>query len=213
MPPVSLTKPSPVDDADQTERAIREAISAYKEWFMSLDGRAPWSINSDEFDFSEAQARLIFSCWTEAGSRTWRVNAWNWSGEKLTLYATRRMGAESGKIELVPRASAKAIVASIAASRQERCEKLAQITAEYLSAKIEKSTLSPGMRRDQPGRYARIILRLPHERAAVTGTVAQSDVRNVDSLFSSALLWFERMAQSPKRPSINRLLLVVERAI
>src|SRR5580765_1558860 len=69
------------------------------------------------------------------------------------------------------------------------------------------------MRRDQPGRYARIILRLPHERVAVTGTVAQSDVRNVDSLFSSALLWFERMAQSPKRPSINRLLLVVERAI
>jgi hypothetical protein len=69
------------------------------------------------------------------------------------------------------------------------------------------------MRRDQPGRYARIILRLPHERVAVTGIVAESDVRNVDSLFSSTLLWFQRMVQSPKRPHIQRLLLVVERQI
>ena len=69
------------------------------------------------------------------------------------------------------------------------------------------------MRRDQPGRYARIVLRLPHERVAVTGTVAESDVRNVDSLFSSTLLWFQRMLQTPKRPSLQRLLLVVERKI
>jgi hypothetical protein len=69
------------------------------------------------------------------------------------------------------------------------------------------------MRRDQPGRYARIVLRLPHERVAVTGPVAESDVRNVDSLFSSTLLWFQRMLQTPKRPSLQRLLLVVEREI
>ena len=81
------------------------------------------------------------------------------------------------------------------------------------SVKIERAQLSPGMRRDQPGRYARIILRLPHERVAVTGTVAESDVRNVDSLFSSTLLWFQRMLQTPKRPSLQRLLLVVEREI
>jgi hypothetical protein len=67
------------------------------------------------------------------------------------------------------------------------------------------------MRRDQPGRYARIILRSPHERIAVTGIVAQSDARNVDSLFSSALLWFARIQAAPKRPPINRLLIVVEK--
>src|SRR5207302_321797 len=80
---------------------------------------------------------------------------------------------------------------------------------QHPAVKIERATLSPGMRRDQPGRYARIILRLPHERIAVTGTVAQSDPRNVDSLFSSALLWFARVQSSPKRPPINRLLVVV----
>ena len=42
------------------------------------------------------------------------------------------MGAEEVTIELIPQASAKAIVASIAAARQERCEKLAEIVAQTL---------------------------------------------------------------------------------
>src|SRR5207302_622708 len=245
----------------------------------------------------------------ETGSHSWRITAWNWTGEKLLLEASRRMGAEVAKLELVPRASAKAIVASIAAARQARCEKLAQIVAQtfegvggrvrgvdrndfhtepeipnprmprvdsselpptpntqrpepfegvggrvlgvdrndfhpepripncrvprvdssdlhpkpntqppedhrlksmLLSAKIERAVLSPGMRRDQPGRYARIVLRFPHERVAVTATVARNDARNVDSLFSSALLWFNRLLSRPQRPSIEKLLLVVE---
>src|ERR1051325_6882111 len=208
--PAKLTK---VIDAELEARAFQDVITPHKEWFMYADGRTPISVTRDEFEFSLAHGRLIFSCWTEDGSRIWRVKGWNWTGEKLRLELTRRMGAETATFDLIPQLSAKAIVASIVAARQARCEKLAQITAEYLSAKIEKSSLSPGMRRDQPGRYARIMLRLPHERIAVTGTVAQSDVRNVDALFSSALLWFERMVQSPKRPSINRLLMVVERAV
>jgi len=124
------------------------------------------------------------------------------------------MGAEVTTLELIPHASAKAIVASIAVARQERCEKLAEIVSGFVAnSKVENVKLSPGMRRDQPGRYARIILRLPHERIAVTGTVAQSDVRNVDSLFSSALLWFQRVLESPKRPPVQRLLMVVEHGI
>ena len=66
------------------------------------------------------------------------------------------------------------------------------------------------MRRDQPGRYARIVLRRPHERIAVTATVANSDARNVDSLFSSALLWFNRLQKRPGRPAIEKLVIAVE---
>src|SRR5256712_613163 len=255
-----------VKDAEAIEsanRAIRELLNAHSEWFLTQNGGAPIALNSTEFDFSIAHRRLIFSSWTESGSRSWRVTAWSWTGEKLLLEASRRMGAEVAKLELVPRASAKAIVASIAAARQARCEKLAQIVAQtfegvgdrlrgvdrndfhpepripnsrvprvdssdlhpkpntqppedhrlksmLLSAKIERAVLSPGMRRDQPGRYARIVLRLPHERLAVTATVARSDARNVDSLFSSALLWFNRLLSRPQRPPIEKLLVVVE---
>jgi hypothetical protein len=218
------------------ERSIRELLTRHNEWFLAQDGRAPLALGNSEFDFSVDHRRLIFSSWTETGSRSWRITAWSWTAEKLVLEASRRMGAEVAKLELVPRASTRAIVASIAAARQARCEKLAQVVAQTLvsdssvkdhrpesakeyrlksvpllsAAKIESAILSPGLRRDQPGRYGRIVLRLPNERIAVTATVASSDARNVDSLFSSALLWFNRLQLRPKRPLIEKLLIVVE---
>src|SRR5690349_18250949 len=203
-----------VTDLGQQLLALQKIVAEHRDWFMTANGRSPLNINHDEFEFSVNHNRLMFSCWTEGGSRNWRVNRWNWNDEKLLLHASRRMGAETSEIELVPHASAKAIVANIIAARYERCEQLARIISEFLPhSKVETVKLSPGMRRNQPGRYARIILRLPHERIAVTGTVAQSDLRNVDGLFSSALLWFQRALESPKRPLIQRLLLVVEHEI
>ena len=218
-----------IEAIEHAARLIRELLQVHTAWFLTLDSGVPIAIDKNEFDFSVAHRRLIFSSWTEKGSRTWRITACEWNGEKLLLEVTRRMGGEVAKLELVPRASAKAMVAGIAAARQARCEKLAQVVAQALvcgsseenhrlksvplSVKVERATLSPGMRRDQPGRYARIILRLPPERVALTATVAQSDARNVDSLFSSALLWFMRLQSRPKRPPIERLLMVVERDV
>ena len=214
MSPTHPTSSGSVSDLTQQQFALQTIAAAHRDWFMTADRRSPLNINHDEFEFSVEHNRLIFLCWTEAGSRNWRVNEWKWSDDKLLLKVTRRMGAEAATIELIPRASAKTIVAGIVAARQERCQKVARLISEFVAnSKVENVKLSPGMRRDQPGRYARIILRLPRERIAVTGTVAESDFRNVDSLFSSALLWFQRVLESPKTPSIHRLLLVVEHGI
>jgi hypothetical protein len=218
---------------EAAKRGIDELVGVKSEWFLAQDGGPALAIGGGEFDFSIDHRRLIFSSWTETGFRSWRVTAWSWTGEKLVMEASRRMGAEKSMLELVPRASARAIVAGIAAARQARCVKLAQIASEALAAqtsvcgsfvedhglksgplssavKIESVALSPGMRRDQPGRYARVILRLTQERIALTATVANSDARNVDSLFSSALLWFNRLQSRPKRPAIEKLLIAGE---
>src|SRR5437762_8449166 len=137
----------------RAERELRKLLDAHTEWLFTEDGGAVLSVNKSEVDFSVAHQRLIFSSWTERGPRSWRITAWECSGEKLLLEATRRMGAIRATLEIVPRASAKAIVASIAAARQARCEKLARVASEAFSgAKIERAALSPGMRRDQPGR-------------------------------------------------------------
>src|SRR5713226_9483256 len=107
---------------ESAERAIRALLSVHAEWFFVQGGDAPLALGTHEFDFSITHRRLIFSSWTETGSRSWRITAWEWTGEKLLLEASRRMGADVATLELVPRASAKAIVASIAAARQARCE-------------------------------------------------------------------------------------------
>jgi hypothetical protein len=210
------------------KRSIDQLVDSHQDWFLTRDIGAPLPIGRAELDFSIDHSRLIFSSWVETGYQSWRIAAWNWTGQKLVLNVSRRMGAEVATLELVPQASAKALVASVAAARLARCVRLAQIANEALVAQasvcdseledhrlksvpqIESAALSPGMRRDQPGRYARIVLRRPLERIAVTGTVARGDARNVDSLFSSSLLWFNRLQERPRRPLITKLLIAVE---
>lgn len=207
----SLTDSTSIENA---RRAIKELVDAHAEWFLSAEiGSAQTSLQRSEFDFSLAHRRLIFSCWTEKGTRTWRVKAWEWTSDKLRLQAARRMGAERAILELVPRASAKALTATVAAARQVRCEKLALAACQILpGAKVERAALSPGMRRGQPGRYARIVLRAAQRRVAITATVALGDARNIDSLFSSALLWLTRLSQKVRPPYLEKLWLVVERS-
>src|SRR5258707_13532829 len=124
---LQLNDAASVSDA---KRATDELLSVHSEWFLAQDGGSPLVIGSSEFDFSIDHRRLIFSSWTETGFRSWRVTAWNWTGEKLVMEASRRMGAEKALLELVPRASARAIVAGIAAARYAPCVKLAQIASE-----------------------------------------------------------------------------------
>jgi hypothetical protein len=65
------------------------------------------------------------------------------------------------------------------------------------------------MRRGQPGRYARILLRRKRERIAVTGAVASTHPAAVDALLSSALLWFKRTSERVRPPYVEQLWLIV----
>jgi hypothetical protein len=69
------------------------------------------------------------------------------------------------------------------------------------------------MRRGQPGRYARILLRLKHQRIAVTASVASSQASEVDAFLSAAVVWFTRAGERVRPPFIQRLWLVVEKEI
>ena len=216
--------------------AARQQIAAlfnqHAEWFCTTSnggtaGRGEtYALRRDEMHISVAQERLVLSCWTEKGSRSWRVLSWEWNGQALLLQASRRMGAELPLIELVPRASATAVAATIRAARQVRCDRLAQlacVTAPRmqhvlgqsacatapLETRIERAALSPGTRLGQPGRYARVLLRRKQMRIAVTGPVVASGPGSVDAFLSSALLWHKRTADRLKPPYIAELWLIV----
>jgi len=197
---------------------IAELLNAHVEWFFTLeDGTAAGkteALNRNELDIAVAHARLLLTCWTEQGSRAWKIFAWEWTGEKLVLQASRRMGAERPLIELVPRAAASAIALTVKTARQKRCEQLANLACSgQPGAKVERASLSPGARRGQPGRYARIILRQRHQRIAVTGSVASSKASDADAFLSAALLWFVRVSERARSPYIQQLWLVVESAL
>src|SRR2546422_4423263 len=161
--------------AKAAKQRIKELIASQAEWFLTQTDRNTAAVRREELDLAVSHGRLILSSWTEKGTRSWRVVAWEWTGDKLLLHSSRRMGAERPVLELIPRASASAIAATVKAARQVRCDRLAQLACSLQAgAKIERAALSPGIRRGQPGRYARIILRCKHERIATTATVAST---------------------------------------
>jgi hypothetical protein len=206
-----ITHPVEVESA---ARSIAELIAAHAEWFLTQSDGNTEAIRRAELDLAVSHGRLILSSWTEKGTRSWKIVAWECAGGKLLLQTSRRMGAERPLLELIPRASASAIAATVKAARQLRCEKLASLAvALQAGAKVERAALSPGMRRGQPGRYARIILRCKQERVAVTATVASTQKSNIDAQLSSALLWFINAAARARPPYIQRLWLILENSV
>ena len=189
---------------------IAVLLQEHVEWlFVSSDGGAQ-SLRRSEIDVAVSHNRLMLSCWTDKGNRTWRILDCQWNGRMLLLHASRKMGGERARLELIPRASANAITATIRAARQSRAERLAELVRDsQAKTTIERCALSPGTRRGQPGRYARIFLRWKGERIAVTGPVISSHPSSVDAFLSSALLWFTRTRDRTKSPYIQQFWLVV----
>jgi hypothetical protein len=111
----SLTNPAQVESAYQEISAL---LREYAEWLFVSEGVAQ-SLRRDEIEVVVDRQRLFVSCWTENGTRLWRVSSWDWNGQLLALEVARTMGAEIS-LELIPRTSAKAITATILAARQVR---------------------------------------------------------------------------------------------
>jgi hypothetical protein len=207
----ALTNPA---DAAAARDRINEYFEEHTEWFFSLSNGNVHAIRRNELALELINERLILSCWTERGTRSWRVRGWSWWGEKLLLEASRRVGAERAVIEIIPRASASSIAATVKAARLVRCEQLAQLACMLRpGSKVERSSLSPGIRRGQPGKYARIILRQKHQRIAVTGSVASSKASEADAYLAAALLWFIRASERSRLPYVQQLWLIIENEV
>ncbi|MGH9873567.1 MAG: hypothetical protein ACRD9S_14045 [Pyrinomonadaceae bacterium] len=190
---------------------IADLLTTHAEWFCTLNGGDSQALRRSELDIAVAYGRLILTSWTEKGTRAWKIFDWELRGEKLTLRASRRMGAERPLIELVPRAAASAIALTVKTARQKRSVQLGELACTFQSgSKLERAALSPGARRGQPGRYARILLRQKHQRLAVTGSVAASKAGDADAFLASALMWFKRTSERARPPYIQQLWLVVE---
>ncbi len=196
--------------ATSARQHIAALLMEHAEWFISLAQGETYALRRNELDVAVSQGRLLLNCWTETGSKSWRILSWEWNGQALTLHTSRRMGAERPVIEIVPRASAKAIAATIRAARQQRCYTLAALAAaDQPDTKIERCSLSPGVRPGQPGRYARILLRRKQMRITVTGSVVSAPPSAIDAFLSAALLWHQRTSERIKPPYIEQLWLIV----
>ncbi len=200
---------------EEAAERIDELLASHSEWFIGAEDESlrTISLRKDEIDITIAQGRLILSYWNEAGALHWRITGWEWTGLKLLFDAARNLNRTRVRLEIIPRTQAKTIAAGVSAARRASCEQLASLAAKQAgNAQIEKAGLSAGVRRNEPGRHARIILSLSRPRRgriAVTGYVTEANAGEVDALLSSALLWFLRVRERAARPTVRKLWLIV----
>jgi hypothetical protein len=215
-------------DREEARLRLRKLLASRGEWFCAevetrgarrtvASSRATVSLRTGEWDVRSSNGALHFACWTDAGARVWRIEAWEWSGAKLILRVARRMGAERATLELVPRASVGEGALAVAAARRAACERFAEIVREHLhGAQIESARLSAGARRSEPGRYARVLLLRRRERVAATCAVVPVKQHEIDAMLASALSWWSRLsggARAKKIKGATRLWLVVSREL
>ena len=205
------TRLAKVVEARDAAQRICEIIEAQAEWLYVRDGRAVSSLRRSELDFRAAHNRLVFYCLSERGIEVWRVRAWEWTGEKLRLEALRGMGRERALLELIPRISARVLAEEVSALRRARCAALAHLAAaEMPGATVERMGLSAGAGFNQPGSFARILLKHNRAHVAVTGIMSEPLARNVDALLSSTLIWLMRLRESTLSPTALKLWIAVE---
>ena len=196
---MTTTRLKTQDDLARAFDALKKLFDRHAEWFCAEDENAVTSnLNARECELTIKHGQLIFSYHaTEGAWRQWRVTGWREANGKLLLNVTRQMGAVISVLELVPRARASDTNLEIEAARRLLCAQMAHAAAVQLNTQhggawqIEKSALSRGARRGEPGRYARISLAAHNSRRiAVTGVVAEVKPQEVERMMASALLWF-----------------------
>jgi hypothetical protein len=201
-----------ITNAGVAAEEIRGIVEAHAEWLYVRDGRRAASARRGELDFRPERSGLIFYCLSDEGAEVWRITGWAREGEKLLFEARRRAGRERARLELIPRISARALAEGVTAIRRSRCVQLAELArAQLPGAVIERAALSAGAGFDQPGPFARILIKHGRARIAVTSIVTDAQARRVDALLSSSLVWFLRLRETSRAPLNLKLWMALER--
>jgi hypothetical protein len=207
-----------LDGHEKVEAALRlltRLLEARGAWFLrERRDAAAVELRRGEWELRVAGGSLVFACWGESGARAWRVVAWRAEGEGLYLEAVKRSDVGVALLSLVPRARVASARATVADARRAECARLAALVCEVAGARLEHARLSPGARRGEPGRWARVLVKMRagvSERVAVVAPVVPAGAEAVESFLASALLWFERLTESES--GARRLRLVAPHAL
>ncbi|HWS88372.1 MAG TPA: hypothetical protein VN282_15480 [Pyrinomonadaceae bacterium] len=203
------------EEVEASLRLLARLLGARGAWFLreGRDGRSVELLRG-EWELRAAGGSLVFSCRGESGARAWRVVSWRAEGEGLCLEAVGRVGAKRALLQLVPRAPVATARAAVADARRAECERLAALVCGAARARLEHASLSPGARRGEPGRWARVLLRMRaggSGRVAVAAPVVPVGPEAVESFLTSALLWFIRLGEGER--GARSLRLVAPRAL
>lgn len=204
-----MYRPDGHEEVEAALRLLTRLLDARGSWFLR-EGRegAAVELRRGGWSLRAAGGALLLSCRGESGARAWRVASWHAEGEGLYFEVFKGSGAGRALVSLVPRAPAATARAAVAQARRAECERLAALACESARGRVEHASLSPGARRGEPGRWARVLLRMKaggSGRVAVAAPVVPAGAEAAESFLASALLWFVRLGEGERGARALRL--------
>ncbi|MCI0487413.1 MAG: hypothetical protein L0229_12540 [Blastocatellia bacterium] len=176
------------------------------EFDLYEDDRFIAASEPDRIEAEVSYNKLIFSCWGEGWSRSWRVTGCDATPERLRLECTKQMGRTRCTVEL--RRAPEG--AETFRSRSEFAAELATlIEANLAGFRVEHAIAARDDRLHISGTHARLTLKLRGRVIAGIGVSSLESQATIDHTLAAGILWLD--ALSRKHKSIDRLLIFAPR--
>ncbi|HEX8087875.1 MAG TPA: hypothetical protein VF762_03435 [Blastocatellia bacterium] len=151
-------------------------------------------------------AKLIFSCWGEGWSRSWRVIGCEATTEYLRLRCTKRMGRDSCSLEL----TRGQVPGDAALTRADFTYKLVRIIeSNFPTMRVERAIAARHDPHHLSGVHSRLIINDRGKAIAGIGVGERESQSNIDAALGAGIIWLDVLRR--KNASINRLMVFAPR--
>jgi hypothetical protein len=170
------------------------------------DDRRIATVEPDRSTIEVSYGKLIFSCWGEGWSRSWRALSFELRPERLRLECSRQMGRERCAVEL-RRGPA---IESSAQSRSEFPASLAAlIETNFAGLRVERALASRNDHLHLSGIHARLTINDNGRIIAGIGASRAETQSTINATLGAGILWLDALRR--RAASVNRLMIFVPR--
>ncbi len=168
---------------------------------LAENSRLISSVTPDHSSIEISYGKLIFSCWGEGWSRSWRVERCEMEPERLRLECSKQMGLARAAVELLRREPDK----EAARSRVEFAAALgAMIESNLAGVRVIRSVTNRDDRLHFSGVHTRMVLKDRNRVIAAVGAGSKETQSDIDAALGAGLIWLDHLQ---RRQSVDQLIL------
>ncbi|MBK9314074.1 MAG: hypothetical protein IPM55_07500 [Acidobacteria bacterium] len=202
-----------VTDREQALAAryeIERCMLEWPDWQLIDEENSVTALDRTAFELSIDWGKLIFAWWDEDSAQSWRILAYELDAGEIRFLAVRGMGLDKRLFRLQSPSLRQQHRPPAEVDRHQMRESyrsaLTHLIRTHLDGvRIEQATSGRARACDGqtiPGRYARIVVQLKHERALIIGAHAGQPQQDIDNIIAAGIVWLAGYNLGhPRRPA------------
>jgi hypothetical protein len=201
--------------ASQAKYQIEIALLNGSAWQLQSDDGKAVAPGAGHYEFTVEWGKLIFSCWDDEQSQSWRVMNYEIAPAEITLRCSRAMGREIAHLTLRDNERWREKQRLLTLPADQRRRNFADLLAQLMvrnqpDISIQRVTTGGHRSHSLPVQYARLILKQRRQTILAIGVSQSENFAEIDGLLAAAIVWLsEYNAARETREQVARLWLFV----